>query len=64
VDAGTGAQILTQINDISVEVGIPITVEVTVPHENVDIVPVPFVTELEPENWKLGASATMTKEGF
>lgn len=63
IDAGTGAEVVTEIADFSVEVGVPITVGITVPHENVDIMVVPFVTELEPDGWSLGASMTMTKEG-
>ncbi len=54
---------LTEIADFSVGVGVPITVKITVPHENVDIMAVPLLTELEPDGWKLGASTTMTKEG-
>jgi len=59
----TDEEVLTEIYDFSVEVGVPITVEITVPHENVDIIAVPFVSELEPDGWCLGASMTMTKEG-
>lgn len=62
-NAATGGEDLTEIYDVSVEVGVPITVTITVPHENVDIMVVPFVTELEPDGWPLGASTTMTKEG-
>ena len=58
-----GAEVLTEIFDVSEDVGVPITVEITVPHENVDIMIVPLVTDLEPDGWKLGASTTMTKEG-
>jgi len=61
IDAG-GAEILTEIANVSEDVGVPITVEITVPHENVDIMVVPFM-ELEPDGWCLGASTTMTKEG-
>ena len=59
----TDEEVLTEIADFSVGVGVPITVKITVPHENVDIMAVPLLTELEPDGWNLGASTTMTKEG-
>ena len=69
-DPDTGDVEYVPIDNISYDeegkaysVGFPITVTVTVPHENVDIMVVPFVTELEPDGWPLGASTTMTKEG-
>jgi len=58
-----GVDVLTEIEDVYVAVGVPITVKITVPHENVDIMIVPLLGELEPDDWSLGASTTMTKEG-
>ncbi len=49
---------------LDAEVGVPIKVKITVPHENVDIMPVPFVSELEPAGWCLGAEVAMAKEGY
>ena len=62
-NAATGGEDLTEIYDVSVDVGVPFTVKITVPHENVDIMIVPLLGELEPDGWLLGASTTMTKEG-
>ncbi len=48
----------------SLEVGDSLTVRITVPAANIDIMRVPLFTDLEPENWNLGAEVTMAKEGF
>ena len=48
----------------SLEVGESLTVRVIVPHDKVDIMPVPLLTKLEPSDWNLGAEVTMAKEGF
>jgi len=56
---------LVEIDDISgLEMGVPITVKVTVPCSNVDIMHIKMFTGLEPDDWDLGASTTMAKEGF
>jgi Flp pilus assembly protein TadG len=52
----------TEIYDL--DVGDSITVQVTVPCEVVDIMHVPLFTDLEPNNWSLGAEVTMAKEGY
>lgn len=44
-------------------VGEAITVTIEVPAADVDILPLNFF-DFEPEDWKLGASVTMAKEGF
>ena len=69
-NSGTGTVEYQPIDDISVNeeneaylVGFPITVTVSVPCKNVDIMAVPLLTEREDPDWELTASATMTKEG-
>ena len=47
----------------SAAVGDTVTIQVTVPCANIDIMQVPLFTNLEPANWNLGASVTMAKEG-
>jgi Flp pilus assembly protein TadG len=44
--------------------GDSVAVRITVPAANVDIMHVPLFTDLEPDDWKLGATVTMAKEGF
>jgi Flp pilus assembly protein TadG len=51
----------TVITDIALDVNTPVTVRITVPAANVNIIPMPFVG---PETWNLGAEVTMAKEGF
>lgn len=48
----------------ALEVGDSLTVKVTVPCSSVDIMNVPLFTDLEPEDWDLGAEVTMAKEGY
>ena len=47
----------------SAAAGDTVTIQVTVPCANIDIMHVPLFTNLEPANWNLGASVTMAKEG-
>jgi len=56
---------LTPITDLYQDLGVPITVRITVPCANVDIMRVNMFTKLDPNNgdWDLGAAATMAKEG-
>jgi Flp pilus assembly protein TadG len=44
--------------------GESVTVQITVPCANIDVLHVPLFTDLEPENWNLGAKVTMAKESF
>ncbi len=46
------------------ELGESVTVRITVPCANIDVLHVPLFTDLEPDNWNLGATVTMAKEGF
>lgn len=55
---------ITPADISSLEVGDPLTVRITVPCANIDIMHVPLFTDLEPANWNLGAEVTMAKEGF
>ncbi len=48
----------------SLEVGDSLTVRITVPCADVDIMHVNMFTSLEPADWNLGAEITMAKEGF
>jgi Flp pilus assembly protein TadG len=48
----------------SVQAGDSVTVRITVPSANVDVLHVPLFTNFEPANWSLGATVTMAKEGF
>jgi len=48
----------------SLEVGDSLTVRITVPSENIDVMHVPLFTDLEPATWNLGAEVTMAKEGY
>jgi Flp pilus assembly protein TadG len=43
--------------------GDSVTVTITVPAADVDILPVIFLTKLDPDNFNIGASVTMCKEG-
>ncbi|MEJ2647737.1 MAG: TadE/TadG family type IV pilus assembly protein, partial [Sedimentisphaerales bacterium] len=47
----------------SLQVGDSLSVRVTVPCSAVDIMDVPIFSDLEPEDWNLGAEVTMAKEG-
>lgn len=49
------------VSDIAFDVNTPVSVRITVPAANVNIIPMPFVG---PETWNLGAEVTMAKEGF
>jgi Flp pilus assembly protein TadG len=54
-----------EITDVvGLDVGVAITVKVTVPCANVDIMNIQMFKRLEPDDWDLGAEATMGKEGF
>jgi hypothetical protein len=44
-------------------VGGKVTVKMTVPVTNIDLMPIPLFTDIEPEGWEIGASVTMAKEG-
>lgn len=46
------------------EAGDSVIVRITVPAANVSVLHVPLFTNFEPENWNLGATVTMAKEGF
>ena len=48
----------------SLLVGESLTVRITVPSANIDVMHVPLFTDLEPAAWNLGAEVTMAKEGF
>lgn len=48
----------------SLEVGDSLTVRITVPVPNIDIMHVPLFTDLEPATWNIGAEVTMAKEGY
>jgi Flp pilus assembly protein TadG len=63
--AGMGASGYdTNLTDVSPGVGQSVTVRITVPAANIDIMHVPLFTDLEPADWNLGATVTMAKEGF
>ena len=51
-------------DDSLYDVGTSITVKITIPASKVDIMAVPIFTDIEPSDWKLGASVSMAKEGF
>jgi Flp pilus assembly protein TadG len=55
---------ITPLDIGALEVGEPLTVRVSVPGSVVDIIPVPLLTELDPESWSLSAEVTMAKEGY
>jgi len=55
---------ITPADISSLEVGDALTVRITVPCANVDVIEVPLFTDLEPASWNLGAEVTMAKEGF
>ena len=62
-----GDYTLTLPGDVhSIPMGQSVTVQITVPVANVDVLHVPLFTNLEPNNgnWILGATVTMAKEGF
>ena len=55
---------ITPAEIYDLDVGDSITVHLEVPCESVDIMHVPLFTDLEPDNWNLGAEVTMAKEGY
>lgn len=55
---------LTPADITASQMGESVTVQITVPCANIDVLHVPLFTDLEPENWSLGATVTMAKEGF
>lgn len=55
---------LTPADVTAPQMGESVTVRVTVPCANIDVLHVPLFTDLEPDNWSLGATVTMAKEGF
>jgi Flp pilus assembly protein TadG len=55
---------MTPADITSLEVGDSLTVRITVPCANIDVMHVPLFTDLEPASWNLGAEVTMAKEGF
>ena len=55
---------VTISDSLDQEVGFPLTVRVTIPCSSVDIMDVPILTDLEPEDWDIGAEVTMAKEGY
>ena len=48
----------------TLQIGDYVTVRVSVPGNKVDIMPVPLLTELDPNSWNLSAEVTMAKEGY
>lgn len=66
--AGMGASnyevTLTPADITAPQMGESVTVQITVPCANIDVLHVPLFTDLEPDNWSLGATVTMAKEGF
>lgn len=55
---------ITPVDIGSLEVGDSLSVRLTVPCSSVDIMNVPIFSDLEPEDWNLGAEVTMAKEGY
>ena len=58
-----GQYTLTFPDPTTLPLGAPVTVTITVPSANVDVLHVPLFTNFEPANWSLGATVTMAKEG-
>ena len=57
-----GGTVVASIDDVPVNMGDSITITITVPAADVDILPMAFFN-FEPNNWNLRASVTMAKEG-
>jgi Flp pilus assembly protein TadG len=64
IPAGQYTLMLTPADVTTPTAGASVTVRITVPSANVDVLHVPLFTNFEPANWNLGATVTMAKEGF
>lgn len=64
INPGDCTVLITPEDIGTLDIGDYVTVRVSVPGNIVDIMPVPLLTELDPNNWSLSAEVTMAKEGY